>query len=51
MTTTEAGIVCVAAAGNDDADACFNSPGRSPYAITVGKYPEGGQTRKSGLIQ
>lgn len=50
-TATEAGIVCVAAAGNDDADACFNSPGRSPYAITVGKYPEGSQTRKPCLIQ
>ncbi|KAK7740856.1 hypothetical protein SLS62_011001 [Diatrype stigma] len=32
----EEGILVVAAAGNDDQNALAGSPGRSPYAITVG---------------
>jgi subtilisin family serine protease len=33
---TAAGITVVAAAGNDGADACNNSPGGTPSALTVG---------------
>lgn len=32
------GIVVVAGAGNDNADACSGSPARAPNALTVGKF-------------
>ena len=32
-----AGIVIAASAGNDDGDACTQSPSRSPGAISVGE--------------
>ena len=37
QTAISNGVVCVIAAGNDNVDACTNSPGRVSTAITVSR--------------
>ena len=34
----DAGVVCVVSAGNDDDDACGQSPARAPASLAIGKY-------------